>query len=177
MVPPGKTQTLKGNDKKIKKDRLFLYLFYFIRLGCESRISFSCENGEFIFNEKLSKDFHNHSKDDTLKTKLCKSEIENFCKEEVLNSDTKPSDMQEKIKLKFGFDVDYKYSANMVYKVIKETFGEPTQDAHNLELLCQDIKKNFTEFYFKSQFDKENKLQSIFFSTPSMRKQDDKQCS
>jgi len=82
--------------------------------------------------------------------------------------------MQEKIKLKFGFDVDYKYSANMVYKVIKETFGEPTQDAHNLELLCQDIKKNFTEFYFKSQFDKENKLQSIFFSTPSMRKQYDK---
>jgi len=104
------------------------------------------------------------------KRKLLKSEICQFINKEVQNEDNKPSDIKEKLNLKFTIEVNYASSANLLYKAKLNQFGTASSDANKLRILCEEARKKFPSFFYKFKAPN-NILKSLFFSTPSMRDQ------
>lgn len=152
-------------------------VIYFFKLslkfpGCLFRISFNfdCHKSKFVLNEKKSSLFHNHTSDPSTKAKVKEAEILKFIELEVQKKDNKPSDIKEKLQIKFGFEINYSYSANILYKTKINQFGNPSRDADSLKNLCIEAQKVFPEFFFQWR-EEENKLTALFFSTPLMREQ------
>jgi len=65
----------------------------------------------------------------------------------------------------------YQDSANLLYKVKEDIFGNPGLDASNLKILCEEISQRFSTFYFKFKGDIDNKFCSLFFATAGMKEE------
>ena len=103
-------------------------------------------------------------------TKVRLNQIKAFIKEEDKMEDIKPKDIAEKIKCKFGVELDYQLTANCLYKSKIENFEKPTSDANNLVFLCQQISQDNDDFFFAHCLSEQSEqmLKAIFVSTPSM---------
>jgi len=67
--------------------------------------------------------------------------------------------------------LSYQDSANFLYQIKEESFGDPELDAENLKSLCEDIVLHFPEFCIEFKTNHQNKLSSLFFATPGMKDQ------
>ena len=104
-------------------------------------------------------------------TNFKKNKLRNSQKESLSKQNIKPSDLVEKIKTKFQIDMKYQDSANLLYKVKEDIFGNPGLDASNLKILCEEISQKFSTFYFKFKGDIDNKFCSLFFATAGMKEE------
>lgn len=171
---PRPNPNLQGKRaKKSKKTGKQLTSFFKNSIGCKFQIYFYFdeEKKSFRFNQKSSFNSRNHDLVSTLAYKLREEQIKQFTKESVGKKNIKPSDLVEKVKLKFEIDMSYQHSANLLYKVKEDVFGDPADDAENLKTLCEDISKAFPSFYFNYQQKEDSKLSSLFFATGGMRDQ------
>jgi len=158
----------------LRKQVIFTFNFKSSFLECPFRISFHFDSlkSKFIFNSVKSLHSHNHPEDSKSKYKLQEKEINEFIKDNVVEKNDGPAKIQEKLNLKFpNIQIHYDASANLLYKVKQEAFGEATMDAENLRELCAEISKKFPEFYYKLEINKDDRLSSIFIATPGMIKQ------
>jgi len=149
---------------------LRLFITY---VECLFKVSFFYEkkSDTFSFNDKYSENNHNHQKDETLKSKVFKKQAEELMKKTLHEEDLTPSDFRKKFEDKFGLPLDYQDSANLLYKVKDEVFGDPSKDAQNLISLCKGLSDEFEEFFFRYEVDNKQQLKSLFFATPTMREQ------
>lgn len=127
---------------------------------------------KYLFNKEISSPIHNHEQKGKLNHKLHEREIADFIKDNVHQNNDKPALLRTKLNLKFpSLSIDYAYSANLLYRIKQEMFGDPSKDAQNLVGLCREAEIQFPNFYFKSKTNPlpENRFSGIFISTPTMR--------
>jgi len=135
-------------SKKIGKKKNFNNSYI---LGCLFCIAFLYDANKAVyqFNEEKSCSTHNHPEDNKVKVKVYNKEISKFIEETVIEKNNKPADIQEKLNIKFpNLNIQYSASANRLYKVKQQVFGNAGQDANNLLELCFEIKKQFPDFYY-----------------------------
>jgi len=172
---PRKGENSQGKRTKLsKKTGNPFHKIFTHKLGCPFRVSFLLDKTEqkLVWNETKSNPEHNHPADTTKSYKLREGEIKAFVKETIVKKKDKPSIIKEKLNLKFpDINIDYDASANILYKVKQDIFGDVNMDAQNLKELCEALSQKFPDFYFKILQKEDNKLSAIFIATPGMRLQ------
>jgi len=74
-------------------------------------------------------------------------------------------------RISFQFNLNIK---NVHLNLLSKIKSETSNDAENLRKLCFEASQKFEDFFARFKVSNQSKLEAIFFSTPSMRRKNEK---